>query len=133
MRLTLGRLLRHSFHEDDAARGNVAIEEVRERLEGSTHQHATAYEVVVPDHLDASWFTQLLHGLVHYCEGMGAHLPGCSGVFVACFRDDRLYCIHAADVVRFGCDELHITPAELVELSSLAVHDREKTQALRPD
>ncbi len=117
MRIAFQELLKQAFHAASSDNVNAALEAARHKLEAERHAGAAAFEVVVPGRVDLSWFTSMLHRLVYHCESTGARLPGCGGVFVAFHHGDRLFCVRAADVVRFGCAALQLTPAQLVQMA----------------
>lgn len=120
MHFTLDRLFAPSFHVAPAHRGGEALEEARQRLVAMNQPGASAWEVAVPDHPDRSWFEGMLARLVYHCESVGASLPACGGVFVAFFARDQVHCVRAAEVVRYGCDLLGLTPGQLARLAGPA-------------
>jgi hypothetical protein len=110
MPLDLSPLLALAFLTADAAHANAALDEARGLTGGRS------YEVVVPPAPDAAWFERaLVSKLVYFCEVMRAPLPACAGVFVSLFVGDRLYLLHAVDVIAFACEALAVSPDELVQ------------------
>ncbi|MFT3765167.1 MAG: STAUR_1299 family protein [Minicystis sp.] len=109
MTLNLSPLLARAFLTAEAARATAALGEAREQSGGRS------WEIVVPPEPDLAWLEgTLLRTLVYFCEATRAPLPACAGVFVSLFAGDRLCCVRAAEVIRFACDTLGVSPEELV-------------------
>ncbi len=123
MRIAFQKLLDRAFHTAASDNASAALETARRKLEAEHHAGAAVFEMVVPGRVDLSWFTSMLRRLVVHCESTGARLPGCAGVLVAFHHGDRLYCVRAEEVVRFGCEALRLTPAQMVTMAGTGAED----------
>ena len=113
--MKLDRLYEEAFLVDEAANANEALVRAREAFRETPGEKSFSYEVVVPEAPDTEWLAEgLLRKLVYHCESTRSALPECRGVFVSLFVGDRLYCVPARSVVRFGCEVLGLDVETLV-------------------
>ena len=113
--MKLDRLYEDAFLVDEAMNANEALVRARDAFREAPGGKSFSYEVVVPEAPDAEWFAEgLLRKLVYHCESTRSALPECRGVFVSLFVGDRLYCVPAKSVVRFGCEVLGVDVDTLV-------------------
>lgn len=108
-------LLGRAFEQVPGTEANAAIARIREQ-HGSELGQALSYELVLPEgdvteHLKAT----VLPRLVYFLDSCGAKLPQVQGVVVSIFRGDRLYFVHAADVIDELAKLSGLTPQQMVE------------------
>jgi hypothetical protein len=138
----ISALLDLAYRDVPAAEANAAIAQARQqaaeagaaparplRGDDSAVPLSRSYELVLDPATEWQRFAaDALPRLVYHLESVGAHPPLCKGIVIAAFVGDRLYFLHAADVVRHAADALGISVDELFRRhgtheSRTAVHE----------
>jgi hypothetical protein len=123
----LSRLLELAYRTVPAAEANTAIAQARReaaqsgaaaarplREDASPVPLSRSYELVLDPAADWQGFANdALPRFVYHLESVGAHPPVCKGIVVAAFVGDRLYFLHASDVVRRAAELIGISVEEL--------------------
>lgn len=114
--MNIDSLLQQAFFVDDAMRATAAIEDAREQIMATDRVGAFSLEVVVPPQPDETWLREhVVRPIIYYCSSSGMAIPGCSGMFVTFFRDNKVYCVRAAQVVAWASKELGTDVDLLIE------------------
>jgi hypothetical protein len=123
----ISSLLDLAYRSVPAAEANTAIAEARQqaaaagaaparplRGDDSGVPLSRSYELVIDPAMEWQRFVaDALPRLVYHLESVGAHPPLCKGIVIAAFVGDRLFFLHAADVVRHAADAVGVSVDEL--------------------
>jgi hypothetical protein len=113
--MDLQALLERAFHTAPATDANTEIARVREE-QGGGGLEALSYEAVLPPGESLEQLAdRLLPRLVYFLDCRKGGVANAHGVFVSLFHKERLYFLHARDVIELCAAQKGFDLEELVK------------------